>query len=123
MSFHGYTETSTHILRDCFVARVFWNKLGIPQNYLQSFRLPLMEWIQVNCKSNAIFHKMQLPWFLVFSMGLWTLWLRRNFKIFQPQRPTPDPVSTCLNKATEFFFPNLSLIQANPNLDLTSNET
>lgn len=46
-------ETIEHILRECPIAQEFWQQLGILGSKQASFRIPIREWIRVNCVGYA----------------------------------------------------------------------
>ncbi|KAF3954816.1 hypothetical protein CMV_019894 [Castanea mollissima] len=78
--------------------------LGIPDEAISSFSLPLMDWMKVNCNSNAA-SQYHSPWQILFPFGVWAIWLHKNKLVFNPHLfSTQDKVvDTYVAKAYEFF--------------------
>ena len=45
-----------------------------------------------------------LNWGIVFSFGIWTLWLRQNGVVFRGVRPNRNVREEVISKATEFAY-------------------
>jgi hypothetical protein len=77
-------ESLSHVLKDCPNSICFWNDIVPPQCSLNSFNLPFIDWLSSNCTSSAIHPSSHIKWQIVFTFGLWNLWLRCNQLIFKP---------------------------------------
>ncbi len=80
----GPDESLLHVLRECPDSSSFWHAIKIPNICLASFSLPLLDWLKLNCSSSCSYDGF-LPWQVVFSFGIWNLWLRRNIFAFKFQ--------------------------------------
>ena len=101
-------ESITHVLRDCKFARLFWTKIGVPHPLLNSFSLPLLDWLKANVVNAFSSNHLRIPWEVLFPMGIWLLWLQRNAFIFRTSVVEPNLVSSCVKKRAEFFAIGLS---------------
>ena len=96
-------ESLIHTLRDCPDSTYFWNKLSPPLVCHPSFSSSFSDWLAFNCKHTSLHHSSHIKWQTVFAFGLWSLWLRRNQFIFNPNVPFPDAVANTIYLALEFF--------------------
>lgn len=78
--------------------------LGIPDEAISSFSLPLMDWMTVNCNSNAASQR-HIHWKILFPFGVWAFWLYKNKLVFNPHLFSAQGkvVDTCVTKGYEFF--------------------
>ena len=71
------SETTLHVLRDCFMARRLWNQL-LPSGWRQPFfSSNLNDWLTVNLRSNQCMVN-GLEWSCVFGVAIWRLWFWQN---------------------------------------------
>nr|POE60052.1 putative ribonuclease h protein [Quercus suber] len=101
---NNHPESIVHLLRECQSSVSFWNKLGLHSKVIQSFGLPLMEWLHFNCTCSFPSKHLGIPWKVIFIFGLWTLWLNRNSMAFRGKQQSLDIVQSCIAKAAEFHF-------------------
>jgi ribonuclease HI len=100
-----HAESILHLLRDCSDSCAFWQKIGIPSRCISSFGASLYDWLHANCTDQSKKPPHNLPWSILFPIGLWSLWLERNNKVFHSEsRPVDKLVDQCLNRALEYFF-------------------
>ena len=78
--------------------------LDIPDEAITSFSLPLMDWMKVNCNSNAA-SQHHIPWKILFPFGVWAIWLHKNKLVFNPHLflAQDKVLDTCVAKTYEFF--------------------
>jgi ribonuclease HI len=100
-----HAESILHLLRDCSASCAFWQKIGIPSRCISSFGVSLYDWLHANCTDQSKKPPHNLPWSILFPIGLWSLWLERNNKVFHSEsRPVEKLVDQCLHRALEYFF-------------------
>ncbi|KAK7840309.1 hypothetical protein CFP56_016815, partial [Quercus suber] len=58
----------------------------------------------LNVCSAACYGSLGIDWSIIFSIGLWCLWIRRNRVVFQKARPSLNLKVEVLAKATEYVF-------------------
>ena len=64
------SETISHLLKVCVVAKDFWFKLKIPHEVVSSFvEMDLFDWLKFNCQSKTL-HYSSVPWSYVFSFAI-----------------------------------------------------
>ena len=80
---HQNMETIEHLLRGCGFAQEYWQQLQFPVCMRETFNLPLDKWLEANCKAEINFNRLGIPWKVLFPLGVWHLWLRRNQLIFK----------------------------------------
>ena len=97
-------ESIIHTLKDCNVARQIWNTLSFPLDPNVFFNLNLVDWLRINCQSNKNHAVSNIPWGVIFPIGLWTLWLFRNKVVFKNKTSYRSLTSEILSKATEVAF-------------------
>ncbi|KAK8659465.1 hypothetical protein V6N13_029666 [Hibiscus sabdariffa] len=78
------SESIYHIFRGCPIAVAVWNGLIKRDKWVEFMSLDTMEWIRGNLASNSSFAIDSVDWDLRFGAILWSLWLRRNAMIFDP---------------------------------------
>uniref|UniRef100_A0A2N9IBY2 Reverse transcriptase domain-containing protein n=1 Tax=Fagus sylvatica TaxID=28930 RepID=A0A2N9IBY2_FAGSY len=105
-------ESLVHLFRDCPCAAHFWKSVTAPDSTLNSFHLPFVDWIHINCTSLVSHSSLNLPWQTLFAFSLWTLWLFRNQVIFHPAHRPPDLLHKSISLASEFFY--LSDVSTSP---------
>ena len=76
-------ESILHVLRDCQIACNLWNSLSPPMPASLFFGLNITEWIRQNCWNSKTSPNSDIRWDIIFSFGIWTLWLNRNGVVFQ----------------------------------------
>ena len=64
------SESIIHVLCDCKYARLFWTKLGAPHPLLNSFSLPLLDWLKANAVNSFSSSHLGVPWEVLFPMGI-----------------------------------------------------
>ena len=96
-------ETINHLLRECEVAHLFWLQVQVPHYYRNSFKLPLKEWLEYNCKDEMNTIVKGVPWKVLFPIGLWHLWLHRNDFLFKSGTTNPQAWRRCFQSSAEFF--------------------
>ena len=96
-------ESLSHVLKDCPNSISFWNDIVPSQCSLNSFNLPFIDWLSSNCTSSAIHPSSHIKWQIVFTFGLWNLWLRCNQVIFKPRASLPNLSASTISFASEFF--------------------
>ena len=101
------------MLHDCKYARLFWTKLGVPHPLINSFSLPLLDWLKANAVNNFPSNHWGIPWEVLFPIGIWHLWLQRNAFIFRSGVVEPNLVGSYVKKGAEFFAIGLG-IRSNP---------
>ena len=71
------SETTLHVLRDCFMAKRLWNQL-LPSEWRQVFfSSNLIDWLTLNLRSNQCMEN-GLEWSCMFGVAIWRLWFWRN---------------------------------------------
>lgn len=70
-------ENTLPVLRDCMVARRFWNRIVPEQNKPAFYSLNLRKWMCANLKSGWTF-KQNVSWRCFFGVAIWKLWQGRN---------------------------------------------
>ena len=68
------TENVIHVLRDCGVAQSFWDSPP-PIPVAIFYGTNLIDWLRLNCGSTKSCVVTNLNWGIVFSFGIWSLWL------------------------------------------------
>ncbi|KAL9669127.1 hypothetical protein QQ045_006669 [Rhodiola kirilowii] len=68
------TETTLHIIKDCWKARVVWRELGIIESFVDAAFVCPADWLWV-CAQN-----MNPAEFRTVACGCWMLWGSRNKK-------------------------------------------
>ena len=79
---NNHPEFVVHLLRECQSSVSFWNQLGLPSKAIQSFGMPLLDWLHFNSTCGFSSKHLGIPWKTLFFFGLWTLWLNRNSVAF-----------------------------------------
>ena len=69
------TENVIHVLRDCGVAQSFWDSFPPPIPAAVFYGTNLIDWLRLNCGSTKSCVVTNLNWGIVFSFGIWSLWL------------------------------------------------
>ena len=101
---NNHVETIDHLLRECQASVSFWNQLGVPSKAIQSFGLPLSDWLHFNSTCGFTSRHLHIPSKTLIIFGLWTLWLNRNSVAFQGKQPNPSIAKICIEKSAEFHF-------------------
>lgn len=82
-------------------------KFNILADSIPSFGSSLSNWLHQNYTSPAITSPHSLPWSNLFPIGLYSLWLDRNNRVFHSDRPSKHSeqlTRECMQRALEFFF-------------------
>ena len=93
-----------HVLRDCCVAREFWNSFPPPLSATVFYETHLMDWLRLNCDSTKKYAAVNLNWGIVFSFGIWNLWIHRNGVVFRGERTNQNVREVVISKAMEFAY-------------------
>lgn len=92
-------ENTSHILRDCPMARVVWRKMEVPQRVYMN-RASISEWISSNLTMEA--GNIGKEWARVFAVTCWWLWRWRNERCFKDRPQVPvDQVSFIMVRVGE----------------------
>lgn len=77
-------ESIIHVLRDYQTVRAFWNALSplIQSNIF--FDISMEDWLRLNCQAHQP-SVTGIPWGIIFSFGVWNLWLHRNIVVFKTE--------------------------------------
>lgn len=100
---NGPTESIIHVLRDCPIAQQVWNSLSPPMLPNFFFGANLLDWLQLNCKSQYPC-ALGISCGILFPIGVWNLWLHQNRVIFKNEAPNKTLKSDILFKAAENAF-------------------
>ena len=98
------TETTVHVLRDCCVARNLWSSLLSPMSDSLFFGLHLNDWLRLNCCKMDTYSSSGIRWGILFSFGVWILWLHRNRVLFRNERVQDNLKPSVLAKVVEFAY-------------------
>ena len=93
-----------HLLRECPYAMQIQRKIGIPVPLEALFRLDVLQWLKVNCQSNADILSDGIPWKTVFIFTIWALWKHMNRVVFENTTLNPDLHSACVKHAIDCSF-------------------
>ena len=74
-------ESCLHVLRDCPAAYYVWAYLVPRDMFPNFFSLDFDDWFCYNLKSKKQFSD-GISWPMIFGVGCWFLWKRRNMEIF-----------------------------------------
>ena len=97
-------ETIVHVLRDCPEAQCFWRQANCPFPLWQSFSSDYLDWIHANSNSKLLASDKDYPWCVFFLLGIWTLWLQRNRKIFGQQCTNSNIMQLVEMQTKEFLY-------------------
>ena len=100
-------ESIIHILRDCPLAKEFWNSFPIPIHSCTFYGTNLLDWLRINCTNYQVAVS-GISWSILFPFGVWCLWLRRNIVIFRNAKVQKSLKEETLAKASEFAFLGLN---------------
>ena len=67
---------------------------------MQNFHL----WLSSNCANEKAIFCPPIPWKIVFSFAVWTLWSHRNQVVFNSKTPNPSLAKEIVHRDTEFFY-------------------
>ncbi|KAK7828264.1 putative ribonuclease h protein [Quercus suber] len=101
---NNYPETIDHLLRSCTLAKSFWESISPPMQANYFYGMNFMDWLRLNVCSVACYGSLGIDWSIVFSIGLWCLWIRRNRVVSQKAKPSLNLKVEVLAKATEYVF-------------------
>ena len=71
------TETTLHVLHNCFMARRLWNQFLPSECHQPFFSLNLRDWLTLNLSSNRCMEN-GLTWSSAFGVAIWRLWFWWN---------------------------------------------
>ena len=74
------------------------------------FGLNTFEWLRQNCYNSKTSPNSDIRWGIIFSFGIWTLWLNRNGVVFQHECGQRNLKSNVLAKAMEFAYIGINAI-------------
>ncbi|XP_028785542.1 uncharacterized protein LOC114741444 [Neltuma alba] len=82
------SETSIHVVRDCELATRLWFGLN---NKIKPgfFNSSTKEWLVENLKSKEVCSG--VPWAVIFGVACWSLWKRRNLRVFEQRTEEANP--------------------------------
>ena len=100
-------ESIILILRDCPLAKEFWDSFPIPIQTSTFYGTNLLDWPRINW-TNYHSSLFGISWSILFPFGVWCLWLRRNKVIFRDSAPQKSLKVETLAKASEFAFLGLN---------------
>ena len=63
-----------------------------------------MTWMRYNCRCTRPSSTLGINWNVLFSFGIWTLWLHRNNVILREKAPQSNLKTKIISKATAFAF-------------------
>ena len=66
------------------------------------FGLNISEWLHQNCCNSKTSIVSDIRWGIIFSFGIWTLWLNRNSVVFRQESGQQNLMLDVLAKALEF---------------------
>lgn len=75
-SCHDPDESIVHVLRDCPIAKAFWEGSACPVNLRQSFSEDLVSWIKKKAFRSIKSPGKDYDWCSFFLFGVWNLWLQ-----------------------------------------------
>jgi len=101
------SETILHILRDCPIARRFWNSFPSSIHANLFYGSNLSSWLQINYRSQQP-STFGIPWGVIFHFRVWSLWLNCNKVIFRDGSPQKSVHFDAMTKALEFAFLGLN---------------
>ena len=96
------------------IAHKVWQELQVPHCLRDSFTLLIRDWLEVNCKSVMSSKFMGIPWRILFSMGVWQLWLHRNNYVFWTGNVDQSTWKRCIQAYAKFFSIGLDTKIKNP---------
>lgn len=79
-------KTIIHLLRDCPSSQNFWINFPPPIDPNDFYGSNFMEWLRQNCCSSLSSPLQNIDWKVVFPLGIWNIWLPRNFVVFNDGR-------------------------------------
>lgn len=100
----GSAETIMHVLKDYCVAQNLWTSLFPPMSNSLLFSLHLNDWLWMNCCKLDTHSSLGIRWGIIFSFGVWTLWLHRNRVLFRNERAHDNLKPAVLSKSVEFAY-------------------
>lgn len=71
-----------HLLRDCCWARQIWDGLIADDRVWDFYSGDVVEWVHSNTVGKLA-GGLEMEWYWIFLVGLWSIWVRRNKKLFQ----------------------------------------
>lgn len=69
---HTKVESIIHLLRDCPLAKEFWNSFPIPIHCNTFYGTSLLEWLRINCTNHQV-SLFGISWSILFPFGVWCL--------------------------------------------------
>ena len=101
---HQSSESILHLLRDCPAISAVWhnlNPLGLASTF---FSQDLHTWLETNCRTGNKVSSFSVPWYILFSFGIWSIWNHRNKVVFQNCAPSSSLHQEVIQRAMDFFF-------------------
>ena len=96
-------KTIAHSLRDCISAQSFWNSFPPPFRENVFYGTNLKDWLRLNCLNQRPSY-MGIPWGIIFSFGVWSLWLHRNKVVFEGENHQQNLTSETYAHAADYIF-------------------
>ena len=63
-----------------------------------------MDWLRLNCRNMKKSPCSRINWGVVFSFGIWSLWLHRNSVVFGKKRTRTNLKKEVMTKAIEYAY-------------------
>ncbi|KAF3948715.1 hypothetical protein CMV_025317 [Castanea mollissima] len=101
-------ESILHVLKDCHVARNLWTSLSPSMAEPIFFGLDSSEWLRQNCYNSKTSSNSDIRWGIIFSFGIWILWLNRNSVLFRHENGKRNLKYDVLAKVVEFSYIGLN---------------
>ncbi|KAE8686024.1 cytochrome P450 71A9-like [Hibiscus syriacus] len=102
------TESISHVLRDCVEACATLNEFIHPDRLKSFFSMDIADWVLFNLKHPNYFPTHANDWEQLFRTILWSLWRRRNQRIFEPETSIAECV-ICLSLAWDLGLRSIIL--------------
>ena len=97
-------ESIIHTLRDCRYVRTFQNYFSATFQPNLFHETNMLDWLRLNYCSSCPYSHLNIDWGIIFSSGLWSIWLHRNRIIVKNERAYGNLKEVTMAKATEFAF-------------------
>ncbi|KAE8714290.1 hypothetical protein F3Y22_tig00110198pilonHSYRG00127 [Hibiscus syriacus] len=78
-------ESTYHLFREYPTALAIWSNLVKTDKLIEFLELGSKDWIRLNLEQPKRFTKVPEGWDILFGSILWSLWLSRNARIFNPE--------------------------------------
>ncbi|KAK8606789.1 hypothetical protein V6N13_052546 [Hibiscus sabdariffa] len=85
-------ENLDHLFRWCPSAHAAWLSLVKPDCLIEFFELEFAAWLERNILHPEYFARAETDWSVLFGAVLWSIWLHRNKRIFDPSDIDKEPI-------------------------------